>query len=100
MGFFVKFVTLNFGPSSVVFPVYFTSIMRDSPLPLQGSAGVPSPLEPSGQSSRGFGGSTFGGGGGSEATAVALGFAGAGASVGSFEQPKTSGASTRAASVF
>src|SRR4051794_1925160 len=72
--------------------------MRESPLALQGSAEVPMPLEPSGQSSRGLGGAGGGAGGGvldATAATLALG-AGAGSSFfGSSLQPKRSAAHER-----
>src|ERR1041384_7978105 len=67
---------LNFGPSSVVLPVYFTSIMRASPLARQGFSEVPTPLEPLGQSSRSLGaGSGVGVGAGATTAALGVGAA-------------------------
>src|SRR5690349_3340002 len=89
---------LNLGPSSVVLPVYFTSIMRRSPLAKHGSASVPTPLEPFGQSSRSLGGAggVLGAGGATAAGGAALGAtAGGSFFFASSSQPKTSEANPR-----
>jgi hypothetical protein len=87
--FLVLLTTLNFGPSSVVFPDHVTSIIRVVPLPRHGSADVPIPFEPSGQSSRGLGGGGgVGAGVGAAATAEAVASAGAASSFFSSSQPR------------
>jgi hypothetical protein len=73
--------------------------MRVSPLPLHGSPEVPMPLEPSGQSSRGFGGGGGVGVGVGVGAAVALGFS-AGAGFFSSSQPRRSVAKARASGSF
>jgi hypothetical protein len=72
--------------------------MRESPLPRHGSVKVPTPLDPSGQSSRSLGGWALGVGVGAGATvaAEALGLAAGDSSfLTSCSQPKTSVASTK-----
>ena len=91
---------MNFGPSSVVLPVYFTSIMRESPLPLHGASMVPMPLDPSGQSALGLGGSGVGGGGGGAGATEALGFSAGASGFGSSLQLKSSVPNANATRAF
>src|SRR6478752_3589091 len=74
--------------------------MRDSPLARQGSAEVPTPLEPLGQSSRSLGGAggVLGTGGVGMAAAGALGLAGGASFLASSSQPSRSVVNERASS--
>src|SRR5262245_7238386 len=74
--------------------------MRESPVAAHGSPDVPMPLEPSGQSSRGFGGGGGVGVGVGVGTAAALGLAATASFLASSSQPKVSAASTRAVRTF
>src|SRR6478609_1144121 len=75
--------------------------MRASPFPRHGSFWVPTPLEPSGQSSRSLGGAGVGGGGGGVTTAAeALGFAGGSSFCAGSSQPSSSVASANADRIF
>src|SRR5687767_1565718 len=71
--------------------------MRESPLALHGSAFVPNPLEPSGQSSRGFGGAGGAVGAGTAGVAAAatdaLGWTGTDSFFASSSQPQRTAAS-------
>src|SRR5262245_28009671 len=102
MGRFDLLMTWNLGPSSVVLPVYLTSIMRVSPLPRQGAAEVPTPLEPWGQSSRSLGGASAVGAtaGAALASAAALGLVGAASFLGSSSQPSRSAANKGTSTSF
>src|SRR5687768_16580842 len=91
---------LNFGHSSVVLPVYATSIMRESPLARHGLSLVPGRVEPLGQSSLLLGVSALGVGGGAATAAAALGLAGAASFLAASSQPNSRGASTRAVRSF
>src|SRR4051794_35183415 len=97
MGFFESLTMLNLGPSSVVLPVYVTVIMRESPLARHGSACVPTPLDPAGQSSRSLGaGAAVGGGAtGAAAATEALGLEAGASFFASSSQAKSTVASTK-----